>query len=46
MSDKPNILLVGVADQLAAQALQLYGNQVCKIPNLDRLAGERFCLYQ
>ena len=39
MSDKPNILLV-MADQLAAQALQLYGNQVCKTPNLDRLAGE------
>ena len=39
MSDKPNILLV-MADQLAAQALQLYGNQICKTPNLDRLAGE------
>ena len=39
MSDKPNILLV-MADQLAAQALQLYGNQVCKTPNLDRLADE------
>ena len=39
MSDKPNILLI-MADQLAAQALQLYGNQICKTPNLDRLAGE------
>lgn len=36
---KMNILLI-MADQLAAQALSLYGNKVCKTPNLDRLAAE------
>ncbi|WP_282610556.1 choline-sulfatase [Pelagibius sp. Alg239-R121] len=35
--NQPNILLI-MADQLAAQALSLYGNGVCKTPNLDRLA--------
>lgn len=36
---KPNILIV-MADQLAAQALSLYGNKVCKTPNLERLAAK------
>ena len=35
---QPNILLI-MADQLAAQALSLYGNTVCKTPNLDQLAA-------
>ena len=39
MSHQPNILLV-MADQLAAQALSLYGNGVCKTPNLERLAAQ------
>lgn len=34
---RPNILLV-IADQLTAIALQAYGNGVCKTPNLDALA--------
>ena len=38
MARKPNILLV-MADQLAAQALPMYGNAVCKAPNLERLAA-------
>ncbi|MFT5112433.1 MAG: choline-sulfatase [Parasphingorhabdus sp.] len=36
-TNQPNILLI-MADQLAAQALRLYGNTVCKTPNLDKLA--------
>ena len=36
-STKPNILVV-MADQLAARALPMYGNAVCKAPNLQRLA--------
>lgn len=39
MSKSPNIVLI-MADQLAAQALRLYGNKVCKTPNLDRLAAD------
>ena len=39
MSRQPNILLV-MADQLAAQALSIYGNAVCKTPNLERLAAQ------
>jgi choline-sulfatase len=35
----PNIVFI-MADQLAAQALSLYGNSVCKTPNLDRLAKQ------
>lgn len=35
----PNIVFI-MADQLAAQALRLYGNTVCKTPNLDRLAAQ------
>ncbi len=34
----PNILLI-TADQLRADALGCYGNQVCRTPNLDALAG-------
>ncbi|MGI9521418.1 MAG: choline-sulfatase, partial [Hyphomicrobiaceae bacterium] len=35
---KQNILII-MADQLAAQALSLYGNPVCKTPNLERMAA-------
>lgn len=37
--NQPNIVFI-MADQLAAQALSLYGNSVCKTPNLDRLAKQ------
>ena len=37
--DQPNILVI-MADQLAAPALSLYGNTVCRTPNLERLAAE------
>ncbi len=36
---KPNILLLQV-DQLAAQFLRSYGNEICHAPNLDRLAAQ------
>ena len=36
MKKTQNIILI-MADQLAAHALSLYGNTVCKTPNLDRL---------
>ena len=39
MRDKPNILLI-MADQLAAQALSIYGNLVCKTPNIESLASQ------
>ena len=39
MTTAPNIVLI-MADQLAAHALALYGNRVCKTPNLDRLAAQ------
>lgn len=39
MTRQPNILMI-MADQLAAQALSLYGNKVCKTPNLERLASK------
>jgi len=39
MQKSPNIILI-MADQLAAQALRLYGNTVCKTPHLDRLAAQ------
>ena len=39
MKKAPNIILI-MADQLAAHALSLYGNTVCKTPNLDRLGAE------
>jgi choline-sulfatase len=37
-SARPNILLV-MADQLTAIALSVYGNKVCKTPNIDALAN-------
>ena len=37
MVKKTNILII-MADQLAANALSMYGNKVCKTPNLDNLA--------
>ncbi len=37
-SSKLNILMI-MADQVAAQSLSLYGNSVCKTPNLERLAA-------
>ncbi|WFU11775.1 choline-sulfatase (plasmid) [Rhizobium sp. CB3090] len=36
---KPNILLV-MADQMTAIALSIYGNKVCRTPNIDRLAAQ------
>ncbi|MEL0205390.1 MAG: sulfatase-like hydrolase/transferase, partial [Alphaproteobacteria bacterium] len=39
MTKKPNILMI-MADQLAAQALSVYGNGICKTPNLERLAAQ------
>ncbi|NYT36127.1 choline-sulfatase [Allopusillimonas soli] len=36
-SSSPNILFL-MADQLTAFALRLYGNSVCRTPNIDRLA--------
>ncbi|MEN8772156.1 MAG: sulfatase [Akkermansiaceae bacterium] len=40
---KPNILFI-ISDDLTATALSCYGNEVCKTPNIDRLAaqGTRF----
>ena len=38
MVKKNNVLII-MADQLAAQALKLYGNPVCKTPHLDELAN-------
>jgi arylsulfatase A-like enzyme len=37
-ADRPNVLLI-LSDDLAA-CLGCYGNEVCKTPNLDRLAAE------
>ncbi len=37
--DKPNILLMMV-DQMTVRAMSIYGNQVAKMPNLERLASE------
>lgn len=37
--NQPNILFI-VSDDLSAEALGAYGNEVCKTPNLDRLAQE------
>ena len=39
MSKKPNIIII-MADQLAAHALSLYGNPVCKTPHLNELANQ------
>ena len=38
MPQRPNILLI-TADQLRADALGCYGNEICRTPNLDALAG-------
>lgn len=40
---KPNVLFI-ISDDLTATALSCYGNEVCKTPNIDRLAaqGTRF----
>ncbi|MEM6941963.1 MAG: choline-sulfatase [Pseudomonadota bacterium] len=36
---QPNILFIQV-DQLAAQFLRCYGDQICRAPNLDQLAAQ------
>ncbi len=36
---KPNILFI-LADDLSANCLSMYGNDMVKTPNLDRLAAE------
>ena len=36
--NKPNILLLMV-DQMTASAMSIYGNSVCRMPNMDRLAA-------
>lgn len=41
--DKYNVLFI-ISDDLSATALSSYGNQVCKTPNIDRLA-ERGTLF-
>ena len=43
MAAKPNILFI-MADQLRADALGCYGNEVCQSPNIDKIAssGVRF----
>jgi len=38
MANKPNILLF-CADQLRADALGCYGNEICRTPNIDALAA-------
>ncbi|MCP5083348.1 MAG: choline-sulfatase [Alphaproteobacteria bacterium] len=38
-SSRPNILLIQ-ADQMAANALAVYGNSTVKAPNIDRLAAD------
>ena len=42
-AEKPNVLFI-ISDDLTSTALGCYGNQVCKTPNIDRLAmeGTRF----
>ena len=43
MADRPNILMI-LVDQMRADALGCFGNEIIKTPNLDRLAerGTRF----
>lgn len=43
VEQRPNVLFL-IADDLTATALSCYGNQVCRTPNIDRLAalGTRF----
>ena len=36
---RPNIILF-MTDQLRQDALGCYGNEICKAPHLDHLAGE------
>jgi choline-sulfatase len=36
--NQPNILLLMV-DQMTASAMSIYGNSVCRMPNMDRLAA-------
>jgi iduronate 2-sulfatase len=38
-AEKPNVLFI-ISDDLTATALSCYGNEVCKTPNIDRLASE------
>ena len=38
-AERPNILFI-VADDLTAEALGTYGNEVCQTPNIDQLARE------
>jgi len=42
MSDRPNIILF-MTDQLRRDALGCYGNEICRTPNLDALAGQGAC---
>lgn len=41
--ERPNVLFI-ISDDLTATALSCYGNEICKTPNIDRLAasGTRF----
>lgn len=39
LSAKPNILFI-ISDDLTPTALGCYGNQICKTPNIDRLAAQ------
>jgi iduronate 2-sulfatase len=38
VSNKPNVLFI-ISDDLTSTALSCYGNQVCRTPNIDRLAA-------